>query len=65
MPPKHSGAVVTAAIVAARGNLSAAARALGQDPKRVWDRVRRNPSLWPEGVVRLPPGGLRGEMRLR
>ena len=34
MPPKHSGAVVTAALLAARGNLSAAARSLGRPKVR-------------------------------
>lgn len=65
MPPKHSGAVVTAALLAARGNLSAAARSLGHDPKTLWRRVQRSPALWPEGVPRLPAGGLPGAMRLR
>lgn len=58
MPPKHDGATVTAALLAFRGNLSAAARSLGHDPKTLWRRVQRNPALWPEGVPRLPQGGL-------
>ena len=65
MPAKHSGAVVTAALRAARGNLSAAARSLGQHPKTLWRRVQRNPALWPEGVPRLLAGGLPMAMRLR
>lgn len=65
MPPKHSGATVTAALLAFRGNLSAAARSLGQDPKTLWRRVQRNPALWPDGVERLTPGGLPRVMRSR
>lgn len=63
MPPKHDGAVVTAALRAARGNLSAAARSLGHDPKTLWRRVQRNPALWPDGVPRLLAGGMPGAMR--
>jgi len=63
MPPKHDGATVTAALLAFRGNLSAAARSLGHDPKTLWRRVQRNPALWPEGVPRLSAGGLPGAMR--
>lgn len=62
-PPKHPDAVVTAALCEHRGNVSAAARSLGQWPKTLWSRVRRNPSLWPEGCDALKAGGLLGAMR--
>jgi hypothetical protein len=55
-PAKHPAAVVTDALRAFNGNLSAAARSLGQHPKTLWARVERNPDLWPEGVARLDQG---------
>lgn len=62
-PKRHPDATVTAALAAFRGNLSAAARSLGQQPKTLWQRVQRNPALWPEGVPRLIAGGMPGSMR--
>lgn len=62
-PKKHPDAVVTAALREHRGNVSAAARSLGQWPKTLWSRVRRNPSLWPEGFEALKAGGMPGSMR--
>lgn len=62
-PQRHSDAVVTATLALTRGNISAAARRLGQVPKTLWTRLKRNPALWPEGAVRLAPGGLPGAMR--
>ena len=55
-PKRHSDAVVTNALRAFGGNISAAARSLGQHPKTVWARVERNPDLWPEGVARMEQG---------
>ena len=62
-PPKHPPEAVTDALRRSNGNVSAAARALGQDPKTLWQRVRRNPALMPAGCVALPPGGMRREYR--